>query len=140
MTALANDRDTASYVPQEVFSYKTKGATTYYAGGLVNSDASGFLVKATDTASHKCVGRAEEAKTSIAGDGNDLLRVGNGIFEFATSGGSAIVQADVGRLCYVLDDQTVVKTGGTSNAVVAGKVVAILSATSVLVDTRIKSV
>lgn len=140
MANATQDIDTTSYAPQEIFDYKTKGATTFYAGILVNSDASGFLVPGADTASHKCVGRSEEGKVSKTGDGNDILRVGNGVFEFATSGANAIVQADVGRLCYVLDNQTVVKAAGTTNSVIAGKVVKLLSATRVLVDTRVKAV
>lgn len=140
MAAATQDIDTTSYVPQEVFPFKCKASTTFYAGILVNRDASGWLVPATDTANHKCQGRSEEALVSSAVDGADDLRVGNGVFEFATSGASALVQADVGGLAYVLDNQTVVKAAGTVNSVVAGKVVRILSATRVLVDTRIKSV
>jgi hypothetical protein len=140
MAVATQDRDTTNYTVNERFPHKAKDATQFYRGILVNSDAGGFLVQAADTANHKCVGTAAERKLSAGGDGATLVEVENGVFEFATSGASAIVQADVGRLCYVLDNQTVVKAAGTTNSVIAGKVVRLLSATSVLVDTRVKAI
>lgn len=141
MAAATQDRDTATYTANnERFPYKAKDATQFYRGILVNRDASGFLVQAADVANHKCQGVSAEKKLSSGGDGATLVEVENGVYEFATSGASALVQADVGGLAYVLDNQTVVKAAGTTNSVIAGKVVRILSATSVLVDTRIKSV
>jgi hypothetical protein len=141
MTAAAQDIDTTKYSPlAEQYPYKAKDATQFYRGILVNSDAGGFLVQAADVANHKCVGVSVEKKLSAGGDGATLVLVEDGVWEFTTGGASALVQADVGRLAYVLDNQTVVKAAGTTNNVVAGKVVRIVSATKVLIDTRIKSV
>lgn len=141
MAAATQDRDTTKYSPlAEQYPYKAKDATQFYRGILVNVDASGWLVAAADVVNHKCVGVSVEKKLSSGGDGGTTVLVEDGVHEFATSGASALVQADVGRLAYVLDNQTVVKAAGTTNSVVAGRVVRLLSATSVLVDTRIKSV
>jgi hypothetical protein len=41
-------------------------------------------------------------------------KVAAGVFKFATTGGNAITAADIGKNCFVLDDQTVVRAAGTT--------------------------
>ena len=50
-----------------------------------------------------------------------------------SSAGDLIVAADIGKVVYVVDDQTVAKTDGTSTRVAAGKCVG-FEGTTVLVE------
>ncbi len=58
--------------------------------------------------------------TGIA-DGVLKIRVRQGVFKFGNStAGDAIAQAQCGTLCYIVDDQTVAKTSGSSTRSIAG--------------------
>ena len=43
-------------------------------------------------------------------------------FKFANLAADLVTQADIGKTCYIADDQTVAKTNGTNTRSVAGKV------------------
>lgn len=99
--------------------------TTIEHAGLVATNANGELLNAADTAGLTVVGRAPRRMVNSAGAAAKIsppARAEAGIFRFNTTGGSAIVAADVGKNCFVLNSTTVVKTGGTVNAIVAGVV------------------
>jgi hypothetical protein len=142
MAALTKDRMTPSKELGTRQSYPVRAGAKIYLGALVSIDANGYARPAGDVASEICVGISagqaggDEASTvdnTGGADGAKFVNVDQGVFDFATSGGSALVQADVGRSCEVLDDQTVVKAAGVANHVKAGEVREILSATSVRV-------
>ena len=51
------------------------------------------------------------------------VEIEKGIYRFANSTATdAITTADIGNDCYMVDDQTVAKTNGSSTRSVAGKV------------------
>jgi len=79
-----------------------------YTGAVTALNADGKAVPASDSASLTvagiCQGRAE--------DGSVILRSGVFLLENGT-GADALSAADIGKIVYVLDDQTVGKTGGT---------------------------
>ena len=67
------------------------------------------------------VGRAEAAVDNSAGALTVEYR--RGIFLFANSAaGDLITKADIGKLCYIVDDQTVAKPDGTATRSRAGLV------------------
>ncbi|MGH6692676.1 MAG: hypothetical protein ACREF4_18560, partial [Gammaproteobacteria bacterium] len=69
-------------------------------------------------------GQEDKKDTTGESDGDTTLKVQCGIFWFANGGGGdAIALADTGKLCYVLDDQTVGKTDGGAGRPVAGRIV-----------------
>ena len=54
------------------------------------------------------------------------MQVKRGTFKYGnSSAGDLIAQADVGADCYIVDDQTVAKTNGSSTRSVAGKIIAV---------------
>lgn len=117
-----------------VFVYPIAAATKIYAGTLVALNATGYLVSASNTAGLRVMGRAEEEVDNSAGaDGDLTAAVKAGTFRFANSGTNAVDPDDVGKLCFVEDNQTVSETG--TNGVKAGRVVAVETA-GVWVDTH----
>ena len=67
------------------------------------------------------MGVADEGVDNSTGAAADLeIRVRKGTFEFPTTGANPILQADVGRVVFVLDDNNVVKIAGVTNNIKAG--------------------
>jgi hypothetical protein len=127
MTALAQDRNTQRKVVERIVADDALVAatTTIWNGSLVANNAAGALIPASDTAGITVIGRAELRMVNATGAAAKVTpraRVAAGIFKFATTGGSALTAVDIGKNAFVLDDQTVVRTGGTTNAIVAGVV------------------
>lgn len=121
MAALTTDRNTPEKLPgmrEEALA----GSMLVYAGSLVMRNAAGYLVKASTATGLVGVGRAEEQVDNSAGsNGDKLLKFSPGTFRFANSaGGDEITIAEIGDLCYAVDDQTVAKTDGTSTRSPAG--------------------
>lgn len=148
MAALTGERDTPKKHRHYIFDYLFKGNSKAFSGGGLCADATGYAIKAADTAGIKTIGRANQTVDSTAAgpkgllaDGATSIEAEHGVFRFKTTGGNAITQADVGiTIAEWLDDQTVVRAAGTTNHVKAGKVVGFDSATGeVWIDTLIQS-
>jgi hypothetical protein len=104
-----------------------------YAGSLVCVDSSGLANPAADTAGFAVVGRAEatvDNRTAVY-VATKKIKVARGVFRWANA--DAVVAADIGKLAYVTDDQTVNKTGGGQN-IIAGSIIDVDSG-GVWVDT-----
>ncbi len=135
MAALTGDRNTRCKWIAFVQAYKVKASAKIFAGSIVSIEAAtGFARAGTDAANERVAGIASALADNTSGaDAAIKVLVEKGVFKLGTSGGSALVQADVEASAFLLDDQTVVKTGGTANARVAGTVLEIESATEVWV-------
>lgn len=122
MTALSQDRMT----PQRSGDNRTfpvAAATTLFAGSMVCLNASGNLVPGSASTTLKCVGRNERKVVNAGSAGDVSADVKAGIFRWANSAsGDLITRADIGADCYVVDDQTVAKTNGSTTRSVAGKI------------------
>lgn len=120
MTALAKDRNTPSRSGQQ-FSYPL-AAVKVYAGSIGVINSSGYLTKGSTATGLKCVGRISGQVDNSAGNAGDVKGVvENGIFLLGNSGGGdAITLADVGTVCFIVDDQTVAKTSGGGTRSPAG--------------------
>lgn len=130
MTALADKRDTVAKqggaIPQ-LLSLPVAASTKIYQGSLVGQDSAGRAIPATATSADKlrpAVGRAKaQADNSSGAAGAIYLDVDRGVFSFANSASTdALTIADRGRLCFVVDDQTVARTSSNGARVVAGVV------------------
>lgn len=121
MVALTADRNTPRAEGDERSG--TLGANqTVFAGALVMRNATGDLVKGAAATGAFGAGMALERMSSTIA-GVTALRYRPGIFRFANSAaGDLITKADVGTVCYVVDDQTVAKTSGTNTRSPAGVV------------------
>lgn len=99
-------------------------ATKIYQGGMVAINASSLAVPGATSTTLKCIGRADETADNTAGSAGDKkITVRRGVFQFANSAsGDLIALKDVGAVCYMVDDQTVALTNGSSSRSVAGKI------------------
>lgn len=100
------------------FDHPAKAGRVFYKGASGAIDATGYLVPAAGTAGLRAAGvidtgHAASVDTTGQSDGDTLLKVQAGIWPFRNSaGGDAIVQADLYKECFLVDDQTVAKTDG----------------------------
>jgi hypothetical protein len=124
MTALAADRDTPTR-DSKIFSYPMAAAVKGYAGGLAVLDASGNVKPAVTATGLICVGRFRDQYDNSAGAAADIsAEVEQGTFRWAnSSAGDAITKAEIGDVCYIVDDQTVAKTDATGTRSAAGYIV-----------------
>lgn len=98
------------------FFHRIAGAEIF-AGSLVAQNASGEAVPAADAAGLVILGRAENSAAP-----GEAVAVKRASFIYDNGeGAEALTVADIGKECFVLDDATVGKTGGT-NKVKAGVV------------------
>lgn len=131
--ALSSDRNTIA-ADSDVIEGGMAASVTAYAGALIMRDAAGNLTPGATATGSFGVGRAEERKTNGSTAGATRLRVRPGRFWFKNSAaGDAIAAADVGAVCYIVDDETVAKTNGTNTRSPAGAVEAVDSVRGVLV-------
>lgn len=102
-------------------------ATHIYEGGAVALNTSGHLVPASADSSLRVVGVAEAEADNSAGSAGDLTVVPRrGAFPFDNSSGTAAVTAaDIGRPCYVVDDNTVARHSNMGARPVMGIVVGV---------------
>lgn len=88
-------------------------ATTIYAGTLVAINASGYAVPASASASLTVIGLAHETVTNAgsAGARSIEVRLSNGRRSFKLKNSSSSVGIDdIGKTCYVVDNDTVSMT------------------------------
>jgi hypothetical protein len=130
--ALTQGRDTPSR-PGEAVGLTMASNVIIYAGAMVAINTSGLAAPAADVAGYGVVGRAEETvdNRGVLYSATKPIAVSRGIFRWVN--GDAATDADIGKLAYVTDDQTVNKTGGGQN-IIAGSILDVDTA-GVWVDT-----
>lgn len=111
MAATTIDRNTPARFIERQIRLVLKAATDIPAGAIVATDATGLAVNASDTAGLIVQGRAEAAASYANGDRE--IVVSRGVYLYANNG--TIVQADVGKLALVVDNQTVADSGTTNS-------------------------
>lgn len=125
MGALTADRNTPMK-DAELISVPL-AAVKAYAGGIAAVNAAGYATPGATSAALTYLGRFEETvdnSAGAAGDKSVLVRRGKA-FKFANSAGDAVTQASLGKLCYIVDDQTVALTNGNGTRSPAGIVLAV---------------
>jgi hypothetical protein len=125
--ALTQDRNTP-HRDGELISVPVAANAKIFAGGIVAANATGYATKGATAATLTYLGRAEEFVDNTGGaDGAKTIMVRRGkAFKWKNSAGDAVTQAELGKTCYIVDDETVSKSnagGNTQSA--AGKVVGI---------------
>lgn len=92
-----------------------------FAGGLACQNAAGFAVPGAVATTLTAIGRFEESVTGGATAGERQVRVRRGIFQFKNStAGDAITIAHRGLDCFVIDDEQVALTNGSTTRSRAG--------------------
>jgi hypothetical protein len=121
MTALSSDRNTRARVGDTRVA-GLAASVKVWGGSIVMRNAAGYITKGATATGCAGVGRAEASADNSAGAAGDLtVEYRQGIFLFANSAsGDLITIADIGKPCYIVDDQTVAKTDGTGTRSRAG--------------------
>lgn len=128
MTAAAANLDTPQKsdgpIARTLPPMPVAASTTIYQGTLVALTLLGYLVPASADPTLRVIGRAEEYVDNSAGSaGAKKCRASRGIFGFANSSSTgAIVDLDVGRFVYAVDDSTVSRTNPIGQYPIAGRV------------------
>lgn len=119
MAPLTADRNTPELEPGE--REGLLGASqAILAGSILMRNASGHLIKGATATGSFGVGRAEKRGASTTA-GVTSQRYRPGTFRFANSASADLIAtADIGAVCYIVDDQTVAKTNGTNTRSPAG--------------------
>ena len=126
MPALDRERKTpkmAETTMVNLLVFPVKGGARIFLGALVVLSG-GFLAPGSAATGLIAVGIAEVTADNTGGkDGDKMLQIRQGTFRFFNGGGAdAIAQADVGKDCFILDDQTVAKTDAAATRSRAGKI------------------
>lgn len=128
MSALTADRNTP-FKDGETIPVPVAASAVIHAGALVVANASGFAAPGSTAATLTYLGRAESAvdNTGGADAAKTVVVRRKKAFKWANLAADPVVQADLGKTCYIADDQTVAKTSDTNARSVAGKVVQVES-------------
>ena len=129
---LANNRDTkqrgAGVLP-EAMALPVAAATTIYQGSMVALNAAGYAVPASADSALRVIGRAEQKVVNAGSAGDEKVLVKRGVFRFANSGTTGeVTAADIGKPCYVVDDETVSRISAAGARPAAGRVFDVSSA------------
>ena len=134
MAALTTDRNTV-YVETDNIELALADTVVSFYGAMVSMDATGEARPARATNTDICIGFNNTGKVDNADDGL-LVPVTRGIARFENSASADLIaDSDRGKLCYVVDDQTVALTDGGGARPVAGKIHSV-DASGVFVDFR----
>lgn len=123
---LTGDRNT-QMKDGELIPVPVAAAAVCFAGGLAVANASGYGAPGSTATTLTYLGRFEEHVDNAAGANGDktvLVRIGKA-FKFGNSGADPVTQASLGKVCYIVDDETVAATNGGSTRSAAGVVVGI---------------
>jgi len=126
MTALSADRTTIEHAGPD-YSADVYQSTTIYGGSIVCLNSSGYLVPGSTATGLVAVGRSNEQVDNSSGSSGDLAcSFRMGVFSFGNSSSTdEITIAEIGDICYIVDDQTVAKTNGSGTRSPAGKIMGI---------------
>lgn len=121
MAALTADRNTPERDSKE-FSFPIAASIKLWAGSIACLNSSGNVTKGAASTTLKAVGVVTETVDNTSGAAGALnVKIRRGCFRFANSAaGDAIALADYGASCYIVDDQTVAKTDGSTSRSIAG--------------------
>lgn len=123
MAALTAERNTIERSGRNL-NLPAAAAVIIFAGALAARDGSGNATPGAVATTLRGVGRAKETVDNSGGSAGDLsVEIEKGVFRFGNSASTDLIaKADIGNDCYIVDDQTVAKTSGTSTRSVAGKI------------------
>ena len=97
-------------------------AAECFAGTIAVINADGYTEPGTTATGLTAAGVFEHYQENKDGaDGDQVVEVKRGNFHFANSAGAdEITAADIGQVCFIVDDQTVAKIDGTATRSAAG--------------------
>jgi len=123
MTALTAAR-TIKKTQGKLFNYPVAANAVIYLGALVCLSSTGYAVKGSTATTLVPVGLARQTVDNTGGaDGDLTIEVEEVVTHFDNSaGGDEITRAEIGDMCWIVDDQTVAKTSAGGTRSIAGHV------------------
>lgn len=120
MPALTANKNRKGKLKRDSQNYPVAATVQIFQGAIVSLNAAGFAVPGADTAALKtAVGVAEQNIDNTSGANGDLtVRCGIGVYKFSIGG--TLVQANVGDVGLIEDDDTV--DDATVNSIKAGRI------------------
>jgi uncharacterized protein YaiE (UPF0345 family) len=130
MTALAAKRSTPRMGAQgTTVNLGCAASTTYYQGGMISRDSSGYAIKTTATSAAPIGVYHGPTFTSSGTAAAESIDVEGGIYRFENSGSTDIIAIDdIGSVFYVVDDQTFAASVSSPARTVGGVIVNVDSA------------
>ena len=112
----------------EVYGFPVAAGAVIFAGALVQLK-SGYAIPgktgadSTEAGLLQTVGVAIQSVTGGAADGDKFIDVELAEWPMNNStSGDLITRAEIGKVCYVVDDQTVAKTSNTNVRAIGGRI------------------
>lgn len=126
MTALAKEKKilelNGDRVVPKLYDLAVKAAAKIYSGALVCIDSTGYAIPASEALGQTPIGVAQQTRDNTSGASGDLVvRVLAGVFKFVNADSIAITE--LGKVAYIVDDQTVAKADNGGARSVAGVIV-----------------
>ena len=124
--ALTKDRHTPM-MDGELIGVPMAAGAKIFAGALVVANANGYAEPGKAAANLTYLGRAERTVDNTGGaDGAKTALVRRRkAFLFANHSSDLVTQAELGKTCYVVDDETVGKTDSSGARSPAGRVLGV---------------
>lgn len=106
-------------------SVPVAATTTLFGGGLVSLlNTGGNACPAGTASSGAAIGVAKQTTVNSGAAGAVNAELATGIFRFGNSGSTdTITRVEIGKTCFIVDDQTVAKTDNSAARAAAGKVI-----------------
>lgn len=119
--ALTADRNTPMEAG-ELVSVPVAAGVKIFAGSLVVANATGFAAPGSTALALTYLGRAAaQVDNALGANGAAVVNVRRKkAFKFANSATDPVTQASLGKVCYIVDDETVSATSGTATQSAAG--------------------
>lgn len=124
--SLTADRNT-QMKDKELVSVLVAASSKVVAGGIACVNATGFAVPGSASAVLTYLGRYDQTVDNTAGADGALSVVvrREKAFKFGNYASDLVVQADIGKQCYIYDDQAVAHTSSNNTRSVAGIVLGV---------------
>ena len=124
MALLTSARNTRERLALD-FSFPMAANAAVHAGSMVTLTAAGFARNGLQGGTR--VAGVAQASVSNAGglDGAKTVQVKRGCHQFLNHPADLVTPAEIGGLCYLVDDETVARTNGGATRVIAGTVMAV---------------
>lgn len=121
MTAATKNRNTPSRAGDKR-NHPVAATAECFAGTIAVLNATGFAQPATTATGLTALGVFDHYQDNTSGaDGAQSVEIVRGYFHFANSAGAdEIAVTDIGKACYLVDDQTVALTHATNTRSKAG--------------------
>ncbi|MDX1464118.1 MAG: hypothetical protein R3215_00265 [Halomonas sp.] len=121
MVAATKNRNTPTRAGNRRSAPVAAGALCY-AGAIAVGNATGYAEPASTATGLTALGVFHHYQDNVGGaDGDQVVEIERGHFHFANSAAAdEITVTDIGKVCYLVDDQTVALTDGTASRSIAG--------------------